>query len=158
MSLEQTGSRMGSTAVSLQISKSSAEIHWIGDSRAYLWRSRRLKQVTRDHSFVQELVDAGALTQAEAELHPNRNVVTRAIGVRDSDSINVDSLSLKLWPGDRIVLCSDGLSGFLPEARIAEILDRHEAPADAASRLIDATVDETEAGDNVTVVVARISI
>ena len=105
MSLEQTGSRMGSTAVSLQISKSSAEIHWIGDSRAYLWRSRRLKQVTRDHSFVQELVDAGALTQAEAELHPNRNVVTRAIGVRDSDSINVDSLSLKLWPGDRIVLC-----------------------------------------------------
>lgn len=158
MSLEQSGSRMGSTAVSLKLHKARVEIDWIGDSRAYLWRSRRLQQLTRDHSFVQELVDAGALTQAEAELHPNRNVVTRAIGVRDSDEIKVDSVSLKLWPGDRLLLCSDGLSGFLPESRIGELMDAHEDPAELAERLIETTVEETEAGDNVTVVVARISI
>lgn len=153
---QQTGQRMGSTVVCVQLIDAVARILWAGDSRLYLWRDDELKQITRDHSFVQEMVDRGALTVAEAEAHPNRNVVTRAIGARASETLNIDHQELPVQAEDRLLMCSDGLCGYLDEQRIAEILGSKQAPDQACSALIRATLDETPAGDNVTVVVARV--
>lgn len=150
------GQRMGSTVVCAYLDGAAARVLWAGDSRLYRWNGSELQQVTRDHSFVQEMVDRGALTLEEAEKHPNRNVVTRAIGARADEPPKIDSVTLPVQVDDRLLLCSDGLCGFLPEARIAELLSRHADPDACCSRLIEATLSETDAGDNVTVVVARV--
>lgn len=146
------GERMGSTAVAVTVQGRKARIDWVGDSRVYLWRDGVLRQVTRDHSFVAELLEAGALTPEEAEGHPNRNALTRAIGVQDAAALQVDSVDLAVSPGDRLLLCSDGLSGFLGHQRIADCLCNGDSASDMASKLVRLTLDETEAGDNVTAV------
>lgn len=148
--------RMGSTAVVLTVDDDGPRIHWVGDSRAYRLRAGSLKPVTRDHSLVQGLIDAGAITESEAESHPNRNVVTRAVGVRDNGPLQVDEVRPELRTGDRLLICSDGLHGYLPEARITEILARTDDDRAAAESLIEATLNETEAGDNITVICATV--
>jgi protein phosphatase len=132
-------------------------LDWVGDSRAYLWRNDELRQLTRDHSFVQELIDLGAITPQDALDHPDRNVVTRAIGIRDLAEVQVDSVHQELRPGDRIILCSDGLYGYLGEPRIVETLRAAGADDDVARLLVTRTLDETDAGDNVTVVSLTLS-
>ncbi len=146
------GERMGSTAVAATVHGNQARIDWVGDSRAYLWRDDTLSQVSRDHSFVSELLEAGALTAEEAETHPNRHALTRAIGVLENVALQVDTLELVLRSGDCLLLCSDGLSGFLSHERIAECLRDGETASDMADALIRATLEETDAGDNVTAV------
>ena len=94
---------------------------WAGDSRAYLLRQGELRQITRDHSLVQELVDSGAIRPEEAENHPRANVITRAVGA-ELDDFALDKVSGRLMPGDRFLLCSDGLSKTLPELQIADLL------------------------------------
>lgn len=148
--------RMGSTAVTLRVVGSEATVEWVGDSRAYLWRGGALKQITKDHSFVEELIDAGAITAAEAENHPNRNVLTRAVGIRDTLDLKVDAVKLPLQAGDRVLLCTDGLHGYLPQSAIVECLKQGGDAAAIVQRLIERTLSETEAGDNVTAVCAAV--
>jgi len=124
----------------------------LGDSRAYTFRSGRLARVSRDHTAVQELVEQGRLTAAEVRDHPWRNVVLRSIGADEGVPLDdVELTELELVPGDRILLCSDGLTDLVPEVRIQEVL-RLRDPHSAAAVLTHAALD---AGgiDNVTCVV-----
>ena len=120
---------------------------WAGDSRAYHLRDGALSRLTRDHSLVQDLVDAGELAQADAESHPHANVITRAIGANGPD-IELDKVTGRAEPGDRFLLCSDGLTRALDEAAIAPLAGGH----DPAQALIAAALD-AGARDNVTAVV-----
>ncbi|MCC6716967.1 MAG: serine/threonine-protein phosphatase [Acetobacteraceae bacterium] len=118
---------------------------WAGDSRVYLLRDGALSQVTRDHSLVQELVDAGTITAEEADGHPRANVITRAVGA--AETMELDKVSNRLVAGDRFLLCSDGLSKTLADAELAELL----ADPGPAERLI-AEALARRASDNITVV------
>jgi protein phosphatase/serine/threonine-protein phosphatase Stp1 len=120
---------------------------WAGDSRAYLLRDGVLSQITRDHSLVQELVEAGAIRAEDAESHPNANVITRAVG--SGDDLELDKVTDRLVPGDRFLLCSDGLCKTLPEAELARVLADGSGPAE---RLVEAALAH-RGRDNVTAVV-----
>lgn len=142
---------MGSTVVALKLDGPDYELSWVGDSRAYLWDEGVLVQLTRDHSLVQQLVDAGQLTEEEALLHPNRNVVTQALGAADLDQVEVEEARGTLHQGQQILLCSDGLTGEVSEAEIREILAGEADAQGAVERLIDRTL-EHGASDNVTAI------
>lgn len=122
----------------------------VGDSRAYRFLDGELKQVSVDHSVVQELIDAGRLDPADAGHHPERNVVTRALGGITASAPDLFQLSLP--PGGRILLCSDGVSGMLDHESMAAILAATADPRDAADRLVLAAVSEG-GRDNATAVV-----
>ena len=133
-----------------------ALIAHVGDSRAYLWRDGKLDQVTRDHSWVEEQVALGVLNEHEARQHPWRNLVTRALAGADQPRIEISPLSLE--PGDRVLLCSDGLTSPLTNSAIAEIVARH--PAGGPDTLCQALVDAANAAggpDNITVIVVEIT-
>lgn len=121
---------------------------WAGDSRAYLLRGRTLTRITRDHSLVQALVEDGTISEAEAARHPQANIITRAVGA-DSELLELEKRTGRLLPGDRLLLCSDGLSKTLPEELLAELLSGDDAAA--AERLVTAAL-MAQATDNVTVV------
>jgi serine/threonine-protein phosphatase Stp1 len=123
---------------------------WAGDSRAYLLRGGRLVQVTRDHSAVQELLDAGVISPAEARDHPRANVITRAVGA--AEEVVLDKITDRLRAGDRFLLCSDGLSKTLAEDEIASLL----AGGAAAARPLIAAALAREADDNVTAVTIEV--
>lgn len=126
----------------------------IGDSRIYRWRDGVLTQVTKDHTFVQRLVDSGRITAEEAAVHPRRSVLMRVLGdVELTPEIDVEVLDTRA--GDRWVLCSDGLSGYVDEERIGELLDEHPDASAAVEALIDESLDHG-APDNVTVVVVGV--
>lgn len=105
---DRLGTDAGATVVAAMIDGATAHIAWAGDSRAYRLRDGALTLLTHDHSLVQELVDAGLLTADAAERHPQSHVVTRALGVNDDPQLQ--TVSIDLMPGDRLLLCSDGLS------------------------------------------------
>lgn len=127
-----------------------AEISHVGDSRAYLLRGGELKPVTEDHSLVAELVRSGDLTRAEASEHPQRNLITRALGAEEE--VAVDTTVIPVEVGDRLLLCSDGLSDMVPEAKVGGILTSANDPEGSARALISAALDGGGA-DNITVVV-----
>jgi len=127
-----------------------AEVSHVGDSRAYLLRGGEMKPVTEDHSLVAELVRSGDLTRAEASEHPQRNLITRALGAEEE--VAVDTAVLPVEVGDRLLLCSDGLSDMVPEATIGEILSSANDPEGGARALVSAALDGGGA-DNITVVV-----
>ena len=116
---EQANEGMGTTLVSAVIVGHRAEILNVGDSRAYLIRDKALEQITRDHSVVAELVERGELTPEQALHHPNRNLITRAVGVEQT--VESDLFSLRLRRGDRLLLCSDGLSNTLSEEELLSL-------------------------------------
>jgi serine/threonine protein phosphatase Stp1 len=121
---------------------------WAGDSRAYLWRGRQLRQLTHDHSLVQELIDSGEIRPADAAHHPSRNIITRALGGAD-EAAELDKVTDRLRPGDRFLLCSDGLFKSVPEADLGAMMD---ADGDLlAERFLRAALDR-HADDNVTAV------
>ncbi|NNE13316.1 MAG: Stp1/IreP family PP2C-type Ser/Thr phosphatase [Ilumatobacter sp.] len=126
----------------------------VGDSRSYVLRHGRLRQLTIDHSFVQELVAEGAITRDEARFHPRRNIVTRALGIEPY--VRVDSWTMPIIRGDRLVLCSDGLVDEITDDAISEILHAHpDDPQSAAQALVDAAND-AGGRDNITVVVVDV--
>jgi PPM family protein phosphatase len=141
---------MGTTLVALLEDGDSVHLANVGDSRAYLLRNGELSQVTVDHTLVQELIDEGRLRPDEAERHPQRSIITRALGV-ESD-VEVDLFTYKLLSGDRLLLCSDGLSGVVDEPRIRNVLLRVPEPQRAAEKLV-AMANEGGGPDNITVVV-----
>jgi serine/threonine protein phosphatase PrpC len=121
---------------------------WAGDSRAYLLRAGAMRQITRDHSLVQELLEAGAIGPDEVENHPRANVITRAVGA-ELDEFELDKVSDRLLPGDRFLLCSDGLCKTLREAELASLLGAIDGVPPQA--LIDAAL-AANVSDNVTAV------
>ena len=125
----------------------------VGDSRTYLVRGGTLTRATIDHSYVQELLATGHLTEDEARNHPRRNIVTRALGIEPN--VRVDSWVLPLVRGDRFVLCSDGLVDEIDDARIADIVAGAADPQAAAEQLVDAALEQG-GRDNVTVVVVDV--
>ncbi len=141
---------IASTVVVLLLRAGHFAALWSGDSRIYLLREGALTQITRDHSLVQALVDSGIITAAEAESHPQANVITRAIGAAD-DTGELDKVLGKVAPGDSFLLCSDGLTKVLDEPAIAGLL---QAP-NPANALV-AEVLQRGARDNVTAVVVQV--
>lgn len=126
----------------------------VGDSRSYVLRHGRLRQLTIDHSFVQELVAEGAITRDEARTHPRRNIVTRALGIEPY--VRVDSWTMPIIRGDRFVLCSDGLVDEITDDAITDVLRRHaDDPEAAAQALVDAAND-AGGRDNITVVIVDV--
>lgn len=146
------GVQMGSTAVALFLRDGRFAIFWVGDSRAYLLRDGALHQLTRDHTQVQEMVDRGLITADEAATHPMAHILARAVGVEAV--VEVDVIADTVQGGDVFLLCSDGLSGPVPEAEIVAALGLHDADA-AADRLVAAALTHG-APDNVTVVVVAL--
>ena len=144
--------QMGTTAVSLVIRRHRFGIVWVGDSRAYVWRRGGLFQLSSDHTHVQDLVDQGILSPGEARDHPMGHVLTRALGVQDT--VQVDIVEDTIEPGDRFLLCSDGLSGPVDEASMREIV-ASRPPEEAVEELIRAA-HANGAPDNVTAIVIEV--
>ena len=127
----------------------------VGDSRTYLLRSGELRQMSVDHSYVQELVTEGLLTVGEARTHPRRNIVTRALGI--DEQVSVDTWTIPMFDGDRFMLCSDGLVDEVPLDEITEMMREHSAPQHIAERLV--TAAKRHGGrDNITVIVVDVNI
>src|SRR4051794_340659 len=146
-------SGMGSTTIAMLRTGNKLAMAHIGDSRAYLLRDGALSQITKDHSFVQQLVDEHRITPEEAEDLPQRSLVTRVMTGQDDDEPDLSMRELKA--GDRYLLCSDGLSDFVRRDIIEEILSESPNPSAAADRLIEVAL-KASARDNVTVVVADV--
>jgi serine/threonine protein phosphatase PrpC len=144
---------MGSTVTSLLLTKGGALIAHVGDSRAYLLRQGTLQQLTNDHSFVAEQVKAGVITPEQARLSAYRHVITRALGVQADVAPDLREVELK--PGDRFLLCSDGLTEMIADKEIADILD-DRPPEEAVKRLINAA-NEAGGVDNITAIVIDVS-
>ena len=146
------GQTIGTTVVGLAIADGSFCCIWLGDSRAYRLRDGQLSRLTRDHSLVQDLVDAGMLTSEEAETHANANLITRAVGV--AEEIRPDTVSGDVAPGDRFLLASDGLTRVVPDDQLAAQL-RAARPDKAADTLLEMAL-AGGAPDNVSLIVIGI--
>ena len=141
---------MGCTATCAYIENDMLAIAHVGDSRAYLLHEGTLIRVTRDHSYVEELVDAGEITADEARVHPNRSVITRALG--SDPAMYADHFTLHIEEGDRLILCSDGLSSMIPDSEIENIATQSSTAQICVDNLVDAAL-AAGGHDNVTVVV-----
>ncbi len=146
-SKEEALAGMGTTAVCALVRSGRAHLCHAGDSRAYLLHKGQLMQLTHDHSYVQELVDCGTITQEEAEHHPQKNIITRALGV--DYHIYPDYTTVVILPGDLLLLCSDGLTNTVSVKKMEEIL-AHSPFYDAPDRLIEAA-NAAGGPDNITV-------
>lgn len=142
---------MGTTLVALLLRDKAYQLAWVGDSRAYLV-DHTLAQLSRDHSQVQELVDAGVIGVGEARLHPQRNIITRVLGGPDGDRAEVETTHGRLESDQELLLCSDGLHGELENDEIAELVtDRRKTAQSRVDALISAAL-ERGGRDNVTAV------
>ncbi len=145
---------MGTTIVAARLNSTRFEIAWVGDSRIYLWDGE-LHQLSQDHSYVQELIEQGAITAEQARVHPHRNVITQALGVTDPQALKVEVMRGDLQPRMQLLLCSDGLTEEVDDAGIARILAKEDL---SAQECVDQLVLEALNGggsDNVTVIVLR---
>lgn len=145
---------IASTIVVLIVRNEHFACLWAGDSRAYLLRGGELKQITRDHSLVQELVDAGVVRPEDAESHPRANVITRAVGAGMDGEFEMDKISDRLLPGDRFLLCSDGLCKTLPAHDIATLLATNDGVP--PPEVLIAAALAANASDNVTAVTVEV--
>jgi len=144
---------MGTTVVACMADDEKVSVAHVGDSRAYLIREGQLSRITNDHSWVFEQVQAGMLTEAEAEKHPLRNVITRALG--GALQVTPDASEIHAQPGDVFLLCSDGLTGMVPENEILRVVTANSSDLPkACQQLIDAA-NERGGLDNVTAVLVR---
>lgn len=145
---EVTGGNGGTTLVAMVARENDVQICWAGDSRAYLIRAGRLRQLTRDHSVVQQLLDAGLIDEAESRSHPHASVITSALGTNALPLI--ESSTIPISSGDRVLLCSDGLSRSLGEDDAMGELP----PAVLADRMMAAAI-ERDGSDNVSLVLIQ---
>src|SRR5205807_10086812 len=144
---------MGTTLTAAYLDEAELAIAHVGDSRAYLFRDGSLRRLTQDHSLVDELVRRGKLTEEQAAEHPQRSIITRALGAEPT--VEVDTWTYPVRPGDVLLLCSDGLTSMVTEEQVEEILRGSMDLKVAAQQLID---EANAAGgrDNITVVLSRI--
>ena len=145
---------MGTTLTAVAISNGSAHLAHVGDSRCYLIRGGEITQLSSDHTLVARMVQEGKLTPEQAETHPQRSILTRALGAEPE--IDVDTLEIQLAPGDRLILCSDGLSSVIPDEQILATLADSKGLKEACKRLVEAA-NGRGGPDNITVVVVAVS-
>jgi PPM family protein phosphatase len=150
---DQAVSGMGTTLTAILVQGDRFRLAHVGDTRAYLLRNGAFRQLTEDHSLVHRMVMEGTLTEAQAAVHPDRNILTRALGIKDD--VSVDETMVAVQNGDRIMLCSDGLHGMVPEDAMQQILMSSADPQQAAQRLVDAA-NAAGGVDNITAVVLDI--
>lgn len=144
---------MGTTVTALTLYENRFLIGQVGDSRAYLLRDSKLTQITKDHSYVQEQVDAGYLTPEQARTHPYSNVITRCVGA--NSDVKPDLYGGAVKPGDLYLLASDGLTGMLEDYQLAELLAPDRMPQDEVDALI-AEANRHGGLDNITAIIVRI--
>jgi protein phosphatase len=146
---------MGTTVILAWVSESRAHLAWCGDSRAYLYRPEiGLKLLTDDHAYVWEKVMKGELTPEEARLHPDSNIITQSLG-DDAFPPSPETAIVSVQPGDRLMLCSDGLSGMLSDREIEEILEQGMLPNQTCQVLVDAA-NKAGGNDNITVTLVEL--
>ena len=147
---DSDASGMGTTITVALFENGIVSIGHVGDSRAYLIRDRKVDQLTEDHSLVAELVRSGRLSPEEAESHPQRSVITRALGT-DPD-VDVDSFSVEAKPGDLFLICSDGLTSMVGDEEILDVVEPRRADLDDAAKELIAAANRSGGEDNITVV------
>jgi serine/threonine protein phosphatase PrpC len=148
-------SGMGTTITVALVEEDHVAFGHVGDSRAYLIREARMEQLTEDHSLVNELLKTGKLSREEAETHPQRSVITRALGT-DPD-VDVDTFSVRAETGDLFLLCSDGLTDMVPEDSILDVVERYREDIDGALRALVKEANRGGGQDNITVVAFEIA-
>jgi serine/threonine protein phosphatase PrpC len=147
---DAAASGMGTTMTVALVEDGTVVFGHVGDSRAYLIRDGKLEQLTEDHSLVAELVRSGKLSPEEAETHPQRSVITRALGT-DPD-VDVDTFSIQTQPGDLFMLCSDGLTSMVEDEVILQIVEKHRDDLQAATKALIRAANKGGGEDNITVV------
>jgi protein phosphatase len=152
---DAAASGMGTTVTVALVGGDDVTIGHVGDSRAYRIRDGELTQLTEDHSLVGELIRSGKLSPEEAESHPQRSVITRALGT-DPD-VDVDVFSVQTAPGDVFLLCSDGLTTMVGDGLILDVVEQHRDDLDAAARALVGTANRGGGEDNITVVFFEIA-
>jgi PPM family protein phosphatase len=148
-------SGMGTTMTVALVEGQTVTIGHVGDSRAYLVRDGRLEQLTEDHSLVNELLKSGKLSREEADVHPQRSVITRAVGT-DPD-VDVDAFTVSAAEGDIFLLCSDGLTDMVSDEDILEVLERHRSDLDRAAKALVSAANRGGGEDNITVIAFAIA-
>jgi serine/threonine protein phosphatase PrpC len=147
---------MATTASAVLLGPQGASVAHVGDSRVYVLRGGTLEQITHDHSWVEEQVRAGTLTPSAARQHPWRNVVTRALSGGDDPEVDVTEVAPR--PGERYLLCSDGLFTVVPDNRITELLGDRQAPLDAIAGALVAAANDAGGPDNITALILQIDV
>ena len=142
---------MGTTVVAAVIKDGYLYVANVGDSRLYLI-DERISQITRDHSLVEEMIRMGELQRKDARSHPDKNVITRAVGIKTP--VRVDFFDVKLEPGDHILLCSDGLTNMVEDSEILQIVRKYNSPKEAAQHLVN-EANKNGGKDNISVVLAE---
>jgi protein phosphatase len=127
---------MGSTVVALKLNGQYYEIAAVGDSRAYLFSNNTLRQITHDHTFVQDLINQGQITDEQAKIHPYRNILTQALGSTHHKEVMVDIFTGQMHRGDQLLLCTDGLTNRIQDYKIARLLTESKSLAEAIDNLI----------------------
>jgi PPM family protein phosphatase len=154
-STDPSASGMGTTMTVALVEGMTVAIGHVGDSRAYLVRGEHMEQLTDDHSLVNELVKSGKLSEEEAQIHPQRSVITRAVGT-DPD-VDVDGFTIEAEEGDVFLICSDGLSDMVEDEEILEVLHQNREDLDKAVKALVAAANRGGGEDNITAVAFRIS-
>lgn len=142
---------MGTTIVACIVKNGAACIAHVGDSRAYFISGGSISQITKDHSLVQEMLDSGQITKEEFDCHPNKNIITRALGIREGVEIDFDARELS--KGDALILCTDGLSGSISDKDILDIFEKTSFE-ELSSKYIEAA-NNSGGRDNITVVAVK---
>ncbi len=143
---------MGTTVVAVIVFEEEFVMAHVGDSRGYLFRNNTLRQITTDHSLVQELVNEGEITQEMARKHPQKNVVTRSVGM--PGTLEVDVLAMKYEPGDTLLMCSDGLTNMVLDEDILTVLQQEKSLEEKATTLVN-MANENGGTDNITVMLVN---
>ena len=154
-STDPSASGMGTTMTVALVEGMTVAIGHVGDSRAYLVRGERMEQLTEDHSLVNELLKTGKLSEEEAQVHPQRSVITRAVGT-DPD-VDIDGFTIEAEEGDVFLICSDGLSDMVSDEEILEVVHRNRDDLDKAVKALVAAANRGGGEDNITAVAFRIS-
>jgi PPM family protein phosphatase len=146
---------MGTTVAAIRFSEQGYEVAWVGDSRIYQWHNG-LRRISHDHSLVQELVASGVINEAQAARHPQRNVLTQALGITALAQLHISMAKGQLDPGMSFLVCSDGLTEEVSDNAIANIIDRQDLAAqECVDHLLLAALDGG-GSDNITAILARI--
>ena len=154
-SIDPEASGMGTTMTVALVEDGRVAIGHVGDSRAYLFRAGELEQLTEDHSLVNELVKSGKLSREEADQHPQRSVITRALGT--DPNVDVDAFTVESQPGDLYLLCSDGLSSMVDNDQILDAIERSRSDLKAVTASLVAAANRGGGEDNITVVAFEIA-
>lgn len=144
---------MGTTIALVKVETGKITVAHVGDSRVYLWRQAELTQLTRDHSVVEELVRVGGLTEEEAQNHPQRNLLTKALGTQGEVGVEINEVVVE--QGDRVLLCTDGLTSMLGKDEINQILSADLSSQEIADTLVG-EANQRGGADNITVIVIKI--